>query len=432
MSRKTKSSRTSVAGVDRIASKGYVTEYRLRKNGLRILHARVVNSPTITTNIVYHVGSQHEENGLTGLAHMLEHMLFKPLIAKGLTWKELEERGALLNATTWLDRTMYYFTLPNKYLNSMLNVEATRMRQVNISDHEFKPEQANVLSEFEMYNSRPEIALEWNIVAAAFQSHGYKHDTIGFRGDIESFTTQKLKDFYDRYYWPNNATLIIAGDLSEKALLSAVKKNFASIQSGPILKQTNSREPVQEGQRRVVLERKTPIRILNIAFKAPSFSNREWTGLQLALCYLAGDKTSELYKKLVNTNMATAVHGNIRPTKDSFLASIEVYVSQNTPYEDVENIVFEAISVCTKKVLTNTKLVELKESVYSSELFSRDGTYNVAQNLAECVATGDWTRYFESLSEIKHITAKEVQRTATTYLQRSQSTVGTIEQPTFV
>lgn len=420
----------SVSGFKKIKSREHITEYLYIKNGLRILYAHIQGSPTVTTNIVYHVGSKDEQTGETGLSHMLEHMLFKPTSGTGPKWKDIEEQGALLNATTWLDRTLYYFTMPTESLEDMLKVEADRMRNLVLTDTEFVPERDNVLSEYEMYNSRAEIALDWNVVSTAFQSHGYHHDTIGFRSDIESYTIEKLKSFYDTYYWPDNATLIIAGDVHEHNLLSLIKNTFGKIEkstSQNILKVQN--EAIQEGLRTVVLERDTPLRTVSIAFKVPSFRERAWTALYLVGLYLTDGETSVLHKKLVDTQLATSVHISLYPTKDPFLATITVSATEHSSYERITSIIFNEIQTLATTVIPAKTLSLLKEDFYSSDLFSRDGSHKVATQLAEYVATGDWERYISQLDEIKLITRKELQDAVKKYFIKSKATIGTLEKP---
>ncbi len=416
-----------VHGFSHIKSRDYIHEYLLTKNGLRVLFVSLPGSPTVTTNIVYHIGSQDEAYGETGLAHMLEHMLFKPTLTKGLAWKKLEEKGAVLNATTWLDRTLYYFNLPKEYLGEMLDVEADRMRNLTITDEEFLPERANVLSEYEMYNSKPESALDWNMAGTAFQAHGYGHDTIGFRADIEAFTTAKLKAFYDRYYWPNNATLIVVGDVPVHEVLTSIHTHFAHIPGNfdPALR-SHSIEQKQEGTRRVELARETPVRACMMAFKAPPFTSREWTALNLGLRHLTLGETSVLHRALVDTQLATSVDAHLYPTKDPYLALFEIYATEKGSYEKIEHVVLGAIDTLHKKPLSTTELTLLKTFDRAQELVSRDGTFNIAAQLGEYVATGAWERYFDGLAELKGITATEVQAAARTYLQKAHMTIGTI------
>lgn len=418
----------SASLLSRVKKVGNTTEYKLEKNGLTVLSVYVPKSPTVTTTIVYNVGSRHERTGETGLAHMLEHMLFKPTTGKGVKWKDLENKGAYLNATTWLDRTLYYFNLPKECLGDMLAVEADRMRNTLLTDDEFMPERANVLSEYEMYNSRPEMALDWHMVATAFQTHTYHHDTIGFRTDIERYTTDTLKSFYNRYYWPSNATLIIAGDIDEAELKRLVIKHFAPLKAGVVEPHIPNTEPKQEGMRRVVLERPTPLRLINMAFKAPAFLSPDWTALMLGLSYLTSGETSPLYTTLVTKGLATSVEAHLYPTRDPFLAFLQVYTADTTQYEIVESIIWKEIAKAAKKPIKAETLALLKEELYTNELFSRDGSMHIALQLAEYVAAGDWTKYNNSLDVIMKTTASDVARVLQTYLTKTTATIGTLEK----
>jgi zinc protease len=324
---------------------------------------------------------------------------------------------------------MYYFNLPNAYFEDMLRVEADRMRNVAFTEKEFEPERTNVLSEYEMYNSQPEAALEWSMVASAFQAHGYKHDTIGFRNDIENYTLEKLKHFYDRHYWPDNATLVVVGDLGERRLLESVKKIFGRIKAGKKEKYVSTPEPKQEGVRRVTILRKTPVRVIHVAFKVPPALLRDWTTLNLLLCYLTDSKSSPLHKKLIDTGLASSLYGGIYPTKDPYLASIVVYAAENGSYAEIERIIFKTLAELSKVKLPKKAVHETQQYLYSRLLFSRDGTFKIAGALAEFVATGDWTRYLTVLNEIRSITSEEMRKVTAEYMQPSKAIIGTLENP---
>jgi zinc protease len=407
--------------------KGAITAYTLPSNGLTVLYARVKGSPTVTTVVVYKVGSRHEYTGETGLAHMLEHMLFKPTTGTGLKWKDLENKGADLNATTWLDRTLYYFNLPKAYFGDMLEVEADRMRNTLLTDEEFLPERSNVLSEYEMYNSRPEMALDWHMVRTAFQSHGYHHDTIGFRSDIEGYTTEKLKAYYDKHYWPENATLIVTGDIPEKELETQVVRHFGKIGKGTFTPSKERVEEEQEGTRRVALVRETPLRLMSVAFKAPAFSSPDWVPLMLGLNYLTLGETSPLYSALVDKGLATQVEAHMYPTHDPFLATFSLFATQKASYGAIETTLLKQIEKAMEKPISAKTLEVLKETLYAEELFSRDGSLAIGLSLAEYVATGDWRRYPKSLEAIEKTTGEDIMRVMKTYLTMQKATVGTLE-----
>jgi len=394
-----------------------------------VLYAEVKGSDTVTTSIVYNVGSRHEETGDTGLAHMLEHMLFKHTTGKGVKWKDLENKGAHLNATTWLDRTLYYFNLPKEYLGEMLEVEADRMRNTLLTDDEFIPERANVLSEYEIQNSTPSEVLAWNMVATAFQNHGYHHDTIGWRGDIENYTTAQLKRFYDRYYWPNNATLIIAGDIDEKTLSHEVMTHFGHLPKGEVYTTTPRVEAPQQGLRRTELRRDTPIRIFNIAFRGPAFTHPDWLPLLVGLNHLMDGETSPLYKALIDTHLGTDVSFGLYPTHDPFLAFVTVNAAEKVSYDEIEKVIKKTIESEKKKKLSPQKLALIKESLLADEAQSRDGSRHVALTLSEYVATGDWKQYPNTFRDIERITPEDVLRVLQTYLTFEQATIGTLLRP---
>ncbi len=420
---------TKIGSFSLITKKSNITEYHSDTNGLTVLIVQLPQSPTVTSTILYKVGSQDERTGETGLAHMLEHMLFKPTTGTGTKWKDLENKGAHLNATTWLDRTLYYFTLPKEYLDGMLEVEADRMRNVVLTQEEFNPERANVLSEYEIQNSKPDSVLEWEMVQAAFTLHGYHHDTIGFKSDIEQYSLKSLTSFYNKHYWPNNATLILVGDLNAKEVLPRVEKHFSSISNIPVIHTKPLRkEPIQAGVRRVSLIRETPLRYTAIAFKAPPLQSRSWNALTIALLYLSHGETSPLYKELVEGGHATEIGAHLYPTKDPFLAFFSIYATKEGNYAAIEEIVMREITILIKKGISEKKLKLIKEYILIETIKGRDGSHNIGTELAEYVATGNWKQYLNTLPEIESITREEVKNAAAEYLTLRNATIGTLEK----
>lgn len=421
---------TQIPGYTHIRSKKGIHEYELKANGLRVLYAQTKGTGTVTTNIVYLVGSRHEARGETGITHMLEHMMFKDTSENGkrdkvLAWKELENIGALMNATTSLDRTNYFFTLPTQYLKDMLAVEARRMRHITLTDAAFQPERANVMSEYEMYAGHPLATLDASVVATAYHAHTYGHDTIGHKTDIEDYTVEKLSQYHDTFYWPNNAYLIIVGDIPKDEVLKEVKTIFQNVPASPQpIPRTEVREPEQLGERRTTVKRQSPIQILSVHYKNVSASHPDWVPLYLLLAYLADGKLSVLHKALVDTHKASSVCPYQFPTYDAFLCGIYVYVSQNTSLGEVEEEVLAAIEMCKKKKLIKKELLMLKNKVRASELYERDGGNAIAGSLTEYVGTGDWTNYFTLLEQIDTVTPDDLQRVARTYLTETRRTIG--------
>ncbi|MFZ2500812.1 MAG: pitrilysin family protein, partial [Minisyncoccia bacterium] len=205
-----------VPGITFIRELEGIQEYRLDANGLRILLSPDANAPVAGFMVTYHVGSRNETIGHTGATHLLEHLMFKGSEnfnkEKGNTvWEILETKGALINASTWNDRTNYFEVVPKEYLPIAIALEADRMRRARIYEEDRKSEMTVVLNEYERYENNPTEALEKQIWALAYEAHPYHHSTIGWRSDIEHMSIERLKQFYDDFYWPDNATVSVVG-----------------------------------------------------------------------------------------------------------------------------------------------------------------------------------------------------------------------------
>lgn len=415
------------------AVSGTIEEYLYTKNGLRVLFAHIPNCNTVVTNIVYLVGSRHEVPGKTGIAHMFEHMLFKDtkdkdgkrsLVPRHIP---LQNKGALLNASTWTDRTNYYFVMPPEYLDEMLSAEAERMRGLILTPKEFRPEQQNVLSEYEMYASRPDFILDSALTSHAFISHGYGHDTIGFKSDIERLTCDDLQAFYDTYYWPNNAYLVVAGDISREEVFRLVDANFAHIPSSPkAIPQTTIIEPPRAGRQTIEIQRQNPVTLTTLCYPAPRARDREWVIADLALTYLTAGKLSPLYKKLVDTHKASAVHASLMLSYDPSLMSIEVTVSRGTTPTEVQSIVLKEINHLSTHTIKEKDLMRIKNKMIADTLYARDGAQALAHELTEFIASGDWKKYTQIIEEVARVTPEDIQKCARTWLNADTVLIGTL------
>ena len=208
-----------------------IDEFILSKNGLTVLLLEDHAAPVTTVMVTYHVGSRNEAIGYTGSTHLLEHLMFKG--SKNYNkengkaiWTELQSIGAQINATTWNDRTNYFEVVPSEYLEKAIAIEADRMRNAFLRDEDRQPEMTVVRNEFERGENSPFDVLDKNIWATAYQAHPYHHSTIGWRSDIENVSTERLKEFYNTYYWPNNATVTIIGDIEKGSALKHINKYF--------------------------------------------------------------------------------------------------------------------------------------------------------------------------------------------------------------
>lgn len=421
----------TIAGYTYIQTVAGVEEYELNSNKLRVLFLERPDTGVITTNITYMVGARDEARGETGVAHMLEHMMFKPSVTD--LKKEIEagsamqferDTGCVLNANTWKDRTTYYFSYPQNYFAEALQIEAERMNGVVLTDEALKPEQNNVLSEFDMYNGDPHFALSVQMVNTAFHSHPYGHETIGFREDIEDYTAAKLERFYRDYYRPDNAVLMIIGDIDKKTALLEVKRLFGAITNPTTdIPRFSIREPKQEGIRRVYLERPATTNIVSIGYKTAAFPTHDWFVNSVMLEVLTGGPESVLHKLLVDTGRASSVDGSPEPASEQYLATINVTLAPNQSHAEIEKLVLQAIA--DVKVADITPLIKkVKAQILTDELFARTQSLRIAQELTEYVSSGQWERYGETVEILKAITPKQVQQLLQQSFIKNNLTVG--------
>ncbi len=251
-----------------------VSEFKL-ENGLRVLIAENHSAPVATLLVVYRVGSRNEAVGNTGSTHFLEHMLFKGTenhnAEKGNGIDDLlTQIGAYWNATTWFDRTSYYEVVPNDFLEMCVELEADRMRNLRLRQEDHDSEMSVVRNELERGENHPEEALEKELYAIAFREHPYHHPTIGWRSDVESVPMSRLRDFYNTFYWPNNATVIALGDFTTDHALELINKHFGSIPTAPhAIPEVYTTEPPQEGERRFEVTRAGDMPRVWIGFHVP-------------------------------------------------------------------------------------------------------------------------------------------------------------------
>ncbi len=412
-----------------IHAEGGFSEFELIPNGLRVLHHEIPHTGVISSNITYKVGARDEARGETGIAHMLEHMMFKPTtydIARGTdsgAMKFERDYGVILNANTWKDRTTYFFSYPKKHFAHALSIEAERMRGLVISDAEFQPERTNVLSEYDMYNGHPEFALEVGLCTTGFISHPYGHETIGFREDIEGYTTEMLERFYDLYYQPNNATLIIVGDITETDALAAAYKAFGKIKQGQSITKRFPTEPVQEGQRRFTIERQSSTNLIGLGIKHEPVTQKGWVETMLALRVLTHGTDSILQEAFVHTGKATDVKSSIEPTSEPNMASVSITLSPKSRHEDIEKELFAKIAALTEREIAPL----LKKNIaflINNEAFDRDSSLKIALELTEYVSADAWPLYLQTKSQLSNISPKDIHRRITAMFQPKFLTVG--------
>ena len=415
---------------NQIKESGGITEYQHKKNGLTVLFLENHNAPVITFMVTYRVGSRNEAIGHTGSTHLLEHLMFKGSEQfnkeKGTAiWNVLQDVGAMINATTWFDRTNYFELLPKEHLPQAVKIEADRMRSAFIRDDDRKSEMTVVRNEFERGENDPWEALDKNIWATAYQAHPYHHSTIGWRSDIENVPTERLKEFYDTFYWPNNATVTVIGDFDKAKTLVLLDQKFGSISRSPhTIPEMYTTEPIQEGPRRITVKRAGEMPIIGIAHKIPEGTNKDIYALQILGRILGYGKTSRFYKRFIDTGLAADVNVWSYPLHDNGLFITYLFIAGDDSCEDVEKEILDEYAKIISDGVNVEELQRAKSQINAQTAFTRDGTYSVASNLNEAIALGDWTYYTTFLKKVENVSIEDIRRVANTYLKEDQSTTG--------
>ncbi|MGH7141698.1 MAG: M16 family metallopeptidase [Minisyncoccia bacterium] len=409
---------------------GGVHEFFLGK-GLRVLHRENRAAPAVAVCVVYHVGSRNEALGCTGSTHILEHLLFKDSehfnkhngreIASYLEWM-----GALLNASTWFDRTNYFELMPKARVEDALAVEADRMRGSLFNDEDLASEMTVVRNEYERGRNNPFELLDEETWGAAFLAHPYHHPTIGWKEDIEFSTAAKLREFYDRFYHPNNATLILIGDLSLADAKRLSEKYFGAIPRSPNpIPEMRVAEGEQEGARFFELQKPGAMSAVELAYKAPSGTDADIPALIVLAQILAGGLSSRMQTRLVDRGRAAQVSVSAHPMRDPGLIIFTAHAGEGVaPARLLAEMRAECERIASSEPPTKSEIGRAVWSLAAQYAFSRDGMLGEAMVLTEAIATGDWKLAYELPQKFARVDAREVARVAKKYLVRHRETAG--------
>ena len=415
---------------DFVQTSGGIDEYRCTLNDLSVLLMEDHSAPVATFMVTYHVGSRNEAIGHTGSTHLLEHMMFKGTKKfnkenRNTIWTVLEDVGAQVNASTSTDRTNYFELLPMEHLARAVAIEADRMRNLLLRDEDRQPEMTVVRNEFERGENNPFDVLNKNIWATAYQAHPYHHSTIGWRSDIEGVSTEQLRAFYETYYWPNNATVTIIGDFKKDDALQLILDNYGTTPKSPNkIPEMYTTEPNQEGGRRFVIKRSGQMGIVGVAHKTPDGLHKDNYAIQILARILGGGKSGRLYKKIVDKGLATSIIMWDFPLRDNGLFITYAFLTPGTKHKDIEKIILDEYELIKKKGVTKEEMNRAKGQIRAEQAYSRDGSYSIASNLNEAIATGDWTYYTNYLENINKVTKEDIERIVDTYLTEDKSTTG--------
>ncbi len=403
-----------------------ITEYQL-DNGLRLLLFPDQSRTNVTINMTVLVGSRHEGYGETGMAHLLEHMVFKGTPTHKNIPKALQDRGARFNGSTNTDRTNYFETVPasDENLEFFIRMEADRLVNSPIKKQDLESEFTVVRNEFESGENSPTGVLSKRIAAAAFEWHNYGKSTIGNRSDIERVPVENLRAFYRKFYQPDNVVLVVAGKFDESKALVLVQKYFGAIpRPERKLDDTYTEEPPQDGERLVTLRRVGDVGAVGVAYHIPAGPHEDSAPLQVLASILSTQPSGRLFKSLVETKKATSVFASGRGQHDPSLMSIQATVRDVALLDEVRDTIFATVEQIGAQGVTAEEVARAKGQILKARELSAADTSQIAVSLSEWAAQGDWRLYFLSRDRAELVTPKSVQAVAAKYLQRNNRTVG--------
>ena len=402
-------------------------ETKTLKNGLQIVVIPLENSTNvISTDIFYKVGSRNEVMGKTGIAHMLEHMNFKSTknLDAGEFDKEVKSIGGVNNASTSFDYTHYYIKSSTDNLNKSVELYAELMQNLNLKDKEFQPERDVVTEERKWRTDNSPLGyMYFKMFNNAYVYHPYHWTPIGFMNDIRTWDIQDIKDFHKTYYQPNNAILIVTGDVDPKTVFKKAKKEFGDIKNKAKIPEFKFVEPEQDGAKRVIIHKESEVEMLAINFHIPDFKDPDQVPLSVISQILYSGKSSRLYKELVDKKqLVNTIYAynmeNIDPGLFIFLAVCNPGIKA----EDVEKELLEQIEIMKTTKVTKAELDKVKINTKSDFIYSLESSTSVANLYGSYLVRGDLTPLLTYEEDVKKVSAKKVKEVANKYFDFDKST----------
>jgi len=407
-----------------------ITEYRL-DNGLRVLLFPDPSKPQVTVNITYMVGSRHEAYGGTGMAHLLEHLLFQGTPRHPEITREFSERGAQPNGTTSLDRTNYYEVFPasGENLEWALDLEADRMVNSFVSADDLASEMTVVRNEMEAGENNPVGILVERVLSTAYLWHNYANSTIGARADVENMPIERLQAFYRKYYQPDNAVLVVAGNFDETLALELVAEKFGPIPrpqrtEDDVIWPTYTTEPSQDGERSVTLRRVGDVPVAVAVYHVPPGSHPDFAAVDVLSFVLGDNPSGRLYAALVDAGLATQAGSAAFQLREAGPLLTFAMVAPDGDLDAALGVMNGTVEGVLTRPVTGEEVDRARTALLNDINRSFNSSAGIALQLSEWAAMGDWRLFFLHRDRIDAVTADDVNRVAQAFIKPDNRTVG--------
>jgi len=416
-------------------------------NGLNVVALEDHSAPIVNVQVWYHVGSKDERAGRTGFAHLFEHLMFKGSahVKPQEHAQRVSDVGGVLNAGTNFDYTSYWETVPATALEQMLWLEADRMGSLNVDEANLKSERQVVIEELRLRIENPPYGkLAPLVFSTAFQKHSYHWLPIGSKEDLEAATLDDVRAFHNTYYVPNNATLVVVGDVDADDAVKRVEHHFGGIAPGPAPSRVRTPEPEQTGERRLVIRKEGTTAYLKAGYHAPAAADADFHPLLILDAVLTGAKglnlwssfrvappqrSARLYRALVERGLASAVSGSLMPTEDPFLYTISATATERTPLAAVEGALLEALDRVVREGITEAELKKAKAQLRARLVFDTDSVTNIAHQLGYFETIGGVDLFVDAPARIAAVSVEEAADAARRVFAQSNRTIGWFDPP---
>lgn len=405
-------------------------------NGLTVVLKEMQSAPIISWWVLYRVGSRNEPTGKTGISHWVEHMMFKGTDRfPGHDLDRIIDReGGVWNAQTSMDYTAYYETLPAESIDLALELEADRMVNSRFDPDEVEAERTVIISERQGLENSPLFWLGEEVSAAAFRVHGYHHEIIGDLIDLQRMTRDDLYGHYKSYYMPNNAIAVAVGAFDADEMLARIESYYGHIPRGDAPKHFCRPEPDQQGERRITIERPGKTAFVQMAYHCPPATHEDWFKLAILDSVLTGpgglgggtidNKTSRMYKALIESELAASISGNMLPTVDPYLYTLYATVRDGRTPAEVEGVISDEIERVCRESITRTELDKAKKQARAQFAYGTESVTSQAFWLAFSENFADYSWFENYVSHLERVTVDDVCETAQKYLRPQNRTIG--------